>query len=49
MMTKMRGLCIYDRPVDDVLEIVAREYFLDSIATDLKQNFKNIMEKTGSW
>jgi predicted nucleotidyltransferase len=48
MITKMRGLCVYGQPIDDVFEVVAREYYLDSIATDSERSFTNILKKTGS-
>jgi len=35
-MTKMRGVCLWGRPIDSVFPDVPREDFADSIASDLK-------------
>ncbi|MCK5583428.1 MAG: DUF4111 domain-containing protein [Elusimicrobiales bacterium] len=46
-ITKCRGLCVYGKSIDEVFAQVPKKYYLDSIALDSKDSFKNIQDKTG--
>ena len=45
---RKRGICVYGKPIDKVFAEVPREHYLESIAMDSEDNYKNITEKTGT-
>jgi len=46
-ITKKRGICMYGKAIDEIFADIPRKYYLDSIAKDSGESFKNIQEKTG--